>query len=233
MKKNVCSNFHTSPQESITLIISPQKMNTATHITCKSTMEGRLSDVSDCTSPSSVSERDQEECAPIDINNIVPRSQKWRKFIKKVVEGSKKSIYGSSKPLIFGYDVVSYSLNFDEGKHPDECYMNVLFKSKEDKKKPIVATEFSLFKKLKSNDCQIGCVDMQLPLSLMAISGDYYSGDYESPLMVKTGRLTDILPLVVSRDKVFTTGLTSWRLESWKSQGDPSLSVEFLQQSRI
>ncbi|KAL4582421.1 hypothetical protein LXL04_006970 [Taraxacum kok-saghyz] len=99
-------------------------MNTAIHITCKTTIEGRLSDVSDCTSPSSVSEHDQEECAPNNNNNnSVRRSQKWRKFMKKVVEGSKKSIFGSSKPLIFGYDAVSYSLNFDEGKHQDECYL--------------------------------------------------------------------------------------------------------------
>ena len=42
--------------------------------------------------------------------------------MKKVIEGSKKSIYGSSKPLIFQYDAVSYSLNFDEGTHDDEYY---------------------------------------------------------------------------------------------------------------
>ena len=42
--------------------------------------------------------------------------------MKKVIEGSKKSIYGSSKPLIFQYDAVSYSLNFDEGNHDDDYY---------------------------------------------------------------------------------------------------------------
>nr|KAJ0211533.1 hypothetical protein LSAT_V11C400217880 [Lactuca sativa] len=97
-------------------------MNTAIHITCNTTIEGRLSNVSECTSSSSSSVSDQEDCTQINSSGG-RRSRKWRKFMKKVIEGSKKSIYGSSKPLIFQYDAVSYSLNFDEGKHSDENYM--------------------------------------------------------------------------------------------------------------
>ncbi|KAI3768187.1 hypothetical protein L2E82_18653 [Cichorium intybus] len=95
-------------------------MATAIHFTSTTTTEGRLSNVSDCTSSSSVS--DQEEYTQINTGSV-RRSRKWRKFMKKVVEGSKKGIYGSSKPLIFGYDAVSYSLNFDEGNHSDEYYL--------------------------------------------------------------------------------------------------------------
>ncbi|KAJ0507447.1 hypothetical protein HanRHA438_Chr11g0483611 [Helianthus annuus] len=43
--------------------------------------------------------------------------------MKKLVEESKKSIYGSSKPLSFQYDPVSYSLNFDEGNRGDKYYL--------------------------------------------------------------------------------------------------------------
>lgn len=110
-----------SSQQAITHL-SPQKMNTAIHITCNTTIEGRLSNVSECTSSSSSSVSDQEDCTQINSSGG-RRSRKWRKFMKKVIEGSKKSIYGSSKPLIFQYDAVSYSLNFDEGKHSDENYM--------------------------------------------------------------------------------------------------------------
>ncbi|KAI3768192.1 hypothetical protein L2E82_18666 [Cichorium intybus] len=76
-------------------------MATAIHITCTATIEGRLSNVSDSTSTSSVS--DQEECIKSN-STCVRRSRKWRKLMKKVVDGSKKSIYGSSKPLKFRYD---------------------------------------------------------------------------------------------------------------------------------
>ncbi|TYI54178.1 hypothetical protein E1A91_D11G057100v1 [Gossypium mustelinum] len=37
------------------------------------------------------------------------RRQRWRNLLR--------SIYGSSKPLSFHYDAVSYSQNFDEGFH--------------------------------------------------------------------------------------------------------------------
>ncbi|KAI3768191.1 hypothetical protein L2E82_18660 [Cichorium intybus] len=94
-------------------------MATAIHLTYTATIEGRLSNVSDCTSTSSFS--DQEDCTQIN-SSSVRRSRKWRKLMKKVVEGSKKSIYGSSKPLIFRYDAVSYSLNFDEGNQDEEYY---------------------------------------------------------------------------------------------------------------
>ncbi|KAI3768188.1 hypothetical protein L2E82_18655 [Cichorium intybus] len=99
-------------------------MATAIQFTCNSSIttsniEGRLSNVSDCTSSSSVS--DQEESTQINTSSV-RRSRKWRKLMKKLVDGSKKSIYGSSKPLIFRYDAVSYSLNFDEGNHQDEYY---------------------------------------------------------------------------------------------------------------
>nr|KAJ0208853.1 hypothetical protein LSAT_V11C400218030 [Lactuca sativa]KAJ0213492.1 hypothetical protein LSAT_V11C400218010 [Lactuca sativa] len=94
-------------------------MATTINLTCSASIEGRLSNVSDCTSTSSLS--DQEDCTQIN-SGSVRRSHNWRKLMKKVIEGSKKSIYGSSKPLIFQYDAVSYSLNFDEGTHDDEYY---------------------------------------------------------------------------------------------------------------
>ncbi|MFS7983317.1 hypothetical protein Hanom_Chr11g00973111 [Helianthus anomalus] len=49
-------------------------------------------------------------------------SRKWRKVVTKVVEDCKRGICGSSKPLIFRYDSVSYLKNFDEGKYCDVCY---------------------------------------------------------------------------------------------------------------
>nr|KAJ0211840.1 hypothetical protein LSAT_V11C400217960 [Lactuca sativa] len=94
-------------------------MATTINLTCSVSIEGRLSNVSDCTSASSLS--DQEDCTQIN-SGSVRRSRNWRKLMKKVIEGSKKSIYGSSKPLIFQYDAVSYSLNFDEGTHDDKYY---------------------------------------------------------------------------------------------------------------
>ncbi|KAL7604423.1 hypothetical protein Lser_V15G19862 [Lactuca serriola] len=94
-------------------------MATIINLTCIAAIDGRLSNVSDCTSTSSIS--DQEDCTQIN-NGNVQKSRNWRKLMKKVIEGSKKSIYGSSKPLIFQYDAVSYSLNFDEGNHHDEYY---------------------------------------------------------------------------------------------------------------
>ncbi|KAJ0535024.1 hypothetical protein HanIR_Chr09g0426201 [Helianthus annuus] len=81
------------------------------------TIEGRLSSCSERSSQSSVS--DHEEYSWTDSGL---RRSKWKKLMKKVIEGSKKSIYGSSKPLKFQYDAVSYSLNFDEGNYCDEYY---------------------------------------------------------------------------------------------------------------
>ncbi|KAL7607550.1 hypothetical protein Lser_V15G19877 [Lactuca serriola] len=94
-------------------------MATIINLTCSAVIEGRLSNVSDCTSTSSIS--DQEDCTRIN-SGSVQSSRNWRKLMKKVIEGSKKSIYGSSKPFIFQYDAVSYSLNFDEGNQDDEYY---------------------------------------------------------------------------------------------------------------
>ncbi|CAH1421312.1 unnamed protein product [Lactuca virosa] len=93
-------------------------MATTIQLAFSTATEGRLSNVSDCTSSSSAS--DHDEYTPTN-RGSVHQSRKWRKFMKKVVEGSKRSIYGSSKPMIFRYDAVSYSLNFDEGNHSDEC----------------------------------------------------------------------------------------------------------------
>ncbi|KAJ9562177.1 hypothetical protein OSB04_007337 [Centaurea solstitialis] len=82
------------------------------------TIEGRLSTSSECSSTSYVSEQEQYTQATSNLH----RSRKWRKMLKKVVKESKKNIFGSSKPLKFGYDAVSYSLNFDEGNHSDEYH---------------------------------------------------------------------------------------------------------------
>ncbi|KAJ9562113.1 hypothetical protein OSB04_007273 [Centaurea solstitialis] len=77
---------------------------------------GRLSTSSEYSSTSS-SFSDQEQ-----YTKATGRSRKWKKILKKVVKESRKNIFGSSKPLIFGYDAVSYSLNFDEGNRCDEYY---------------------------------------------------------------------------------------------------------------
>ncbi|KAJ9562220.1 hypothetical protein OSB04_007380 [Centaurea solstitialis] len=82
------------------------------------TIEGRLSTSSNCSWTSSVSNHEQYTQA----TGKVRKSGKWRKMLKEVVEEGKRSIFGSSKPLIFRYDVVSYALNFDEGNHSDEHY---------------------------------------------------------------------------------------------------------------
>ncbi|GJR79086.1 retrotransposon protein, putative, ty1-copia subclass [Tanacetum coccineum] len=72
--------------------------------------------LSECSSPSS-SGSDNGDFTR------VKSGGKWKKLMKKMVEGSKKSIYGSSKPMVFSYDAVSYSLNFDEGNQSEEFYM--------------------------------------------------------------------------------------------------------------
>ncbi|KVH92382.1 hypothetical protein Ccrd_005569 [Cynara cardunculus var. scolymus] len=94
-------------------------MAIATYFNSITTIERRLSTSSECSSTSSGS--DGEQYVKVDSN--VRRSRKWRKMMKKLVEESKKSIYGTSKSLTFGYDAVSYSLNFDEGNHSDEYYL--------------------------------------------------------------------------------------------------------------
>ncbi|MFS7973552.1 hypothetical protein Hanom_Chr09g00857861 [Helianthus anomalus] len=95
-------------------------MATATDLT----IEGRPSNFSECSSLSSVSddgEFTQTNCSKGSINRS--RSRKWKKLMKKLVEESKKSFYRSSKPLVFSYDAVSYSLNFDDGNCNNECYL--------------------------------------------------------------------------------------------------------------
>ncbi|KAL7607553.1 hypothetical protein Lser_V15G19871 [Lactuca serriola] len=93
-------------------------MATTIQLAFSTATEGRLSNASDCTSSSSAS--DHDEYTTTNRGSVRP-SRKWRKLMKMVVEGSKRGIYGSSKPMIFRYDAVSYSLNFDEGNHSDEC----------------------------------------------------------------------------------------------------------------
>ncbi|KAI3726414.1 hypothetical protein L1987_66211 [Smallanthus sonchifolius] len=73
----------------------------------------RFSYFSGCMSPS---------CIPVDeqytrIKSSDRQRRKLRKLVNKVVEESKRSIYGSSKPLVFRYDAVSYAQNFDDGNH--------------------------------------------------------------------------------------------------------------------
>nr|GEV56617.1 ribonuclease H-like domain-containing protein [Tanacetum cinerariifolium] len=71
----------------------------------------------------STSIRQRQQCY---ISGEDRRRRKWRKLIKKVVEESKKSIYGiSTKALVFRYDALSYSQNFDDGNYRDEYYLPV------------------------------------------------------------------------------------------------------------
>ncbi|KAK1433195.1 hypothetical protein QVD17_10103 [Tagetes erecta] len=67
-----------------------------------------------CMSPSCVPVHEEYKLINRSVNR---RNRRWKKLMKKMVEESKKSIYGSSKPLVFTYDAVSYSQNFDEGNH--------------------------------------------------------------------------------------------------------------------
>ncbi|GKC05288.1 hypothetical protein Tco_0996898 [Tanacetum coccineum] len=82
-------------------------------------MEERSLDDSECSSTSSLSNHEEFPSGRASRN----RSMKWKKLMKKLVQESKKSIYGFSKPFVYRYDAVSYSLNFDEGNHTDEYYM--------------------------------------------------------------------------------------------------------------
>nr|GEW91872.1 reverse transcriptase, RNA-dependent DNA polymerase, Gag-polypeptide of LTR copia-type [Tanacetum cinerariifolium] len=91
--------------------------------TITSTSRNRSSYFLGCMSPS---------CVPVDEQYTRIKSgsrrdrqtKKWRKLMNKVVEESKKSIYGSSEPVVFRYDAVSYAQNFDEGNHSaDNLYV--------------------------------------------------------------------------------------------------------------
>ncbi|KVI02755.1 hypothetical protein Ccrd_018945 [Cynara cardunculus var. scolymus] len=88
------------------------------------TPQRRSSYFSGCISPPCVPLHDQyERVDPSTHSNGSDLwSRRWRKLINKVVRESKKSIYGSSKPLTFRYDAVSYSQNFDDGNHRCEFY---------------------------------------------------------------------------------------------------------------
>ncbi|KAI3785205.1 hypothetical protein L1987_44319 [Smallanthus sonchifolius] len=124
----VDSNFHTHLKKQTThlSLFNSQQMAFSTDLNCTmTTTEGRLSNFSECSSLSSVS--DHEEFARMNsdrgsINRSRSRSQKWKRLMKKLVKESKKSFYGSSKPSVFSYDAVSYSLNFDDGNHRNEYY---------------------------------------------------------------------------------------------------------------
>ena len=84
------------------------------------TTEGRSSNFSECSSLSSISDHDIEFTQT---DNGRSTSRKWKKLMKKLVQRSKKSLCGSSKSMEYGYDAVSYSLNFDDGNHSDEYYL--------------------------------------------------------------------------------------------------------------
>ncbi|KAD4888339.1 hypothetical protein E3N88_20412 [Mikania micrantha] len=64
-----------------------------------SSIEAQFSGCSECSSPTSVSDQ-------LQINR--GSCNKWKKVMKKMIEGSRKSIYGSSKPLKFRYDAVIF-----------------------------------------------------------------------------------------------------------------------------
>ncbi|PWA36390.1 hypothetical protein CTI12_AA600520 [Artemisia annua] len=81
---------------------------------------GTSSSCSECSSPSSIPDYEVYSRK----SSGEHRSKKWKKILKKLVQESKKSFYGSSKPIVYRYDAVSYSLNFDEGNyHSDEYYL--------------------------------------------------------------------------------------------------------------
>ncbi|KAL8231163.1 hypothetical protein R6Q57_000941 [Mikania cordata] len=85
------------------------------------TIEGRLSNFSECSSSLSSVSDDTEFTQTI----VVTRSQKWKKLMKRLVKESKKSFFRSSKPSVYSYDAVSYSLNFDDGNHDiNEYYLH-------------------------------------------------------------------------------------------------------------
>ncbi|GKE89376.1 hypothetical protein Tco_1566851, partial [Tanacetum coccineum] len=96
-----------------------KEMDTLPDLSC-TTIEGRSSNFSECSSLSSVSDHDIEFTKT---DNGRSTSRKWKKLMKKLVQRSKTSFYGSSKPVVYGYDAVSYSLNFDDGNHGDEYYL--------------------------------------------------------------------------------------------------------------
>ncbi|KAJ0888911.1 hypothetical protein HanRHA438_Chr09g0407241 [Helianthus annuus] len=84
--------------------------------------EKRSSNFSECSAPTFI--YDQGECTQINVHgDSIGRTRKWKKLMKSFVEESRKSLYRSSKPMVFRYDAVSYMLNFDDGHHSDEYYL--------------------------------------------------------------------------------------------------------------
>nr|GEY84564.1 hypothetical protein [Tanacetum cinerariifolium] len=82
---------------------NPIDLNNTTNI------GGTSSSCSEC-SPSSIPDYEVHSR----VSSKERQSKKWKKMLKKLVQESKKSLYGSSKPIVYGYDAVSYSLNFDD-----------------------------------------------------------------------------------------------------------------------
>ncbi|KAL8250001.1 hypothetical protein R6Q59_033694 [Mikania micrantha] len=76
-----------------------------------------------CMSPSCVPVHEEYTLISSGTRGSNRRSLRWKKLMKKMIDDSRKSIYGASKPVIFRYDAVSYSQNFDEGNRSDEYYM--------------------------------------------------------------------------------------------------------------
>ncbi|KVH92381.1 hypothetical protein Ccrd_005568 [Cynara cardunculus var. scolymus] len=88
-----------------------------------STAQRRSSYFSGCMSPSCVPVEEQYTRIKSGRRGADRQRRRWRKLMNKMVEESKRSIYGSSKPLEFRYDALSYAQNFDDGNHRDELYL--------------------------------------------------------------------------------------------------------------
>ncbi|KAL8251639.1 hypothetical protein R6Q59_035332 [Mikania micrantha] len=73
-----------------------------------------------CMSPSCVPVHEEYTLISSGTRGSNRRSLRWKKLMKKMIDDSRKSIYGASKPVIFRYDAVSYSQNFDEGNRSDD-----------------------------------------------------------------------------------------------------------------
>ncbi|KAJ0535030.1 hypothetical protein HanIR_Chr09g0426271 [Helianthus annuus] len=100
-----------------------KQMATTSDFNTTTTTHRRPSYLVGCMSPSCVPVHEEYTLINSGTRGGNRRSRRWKKLMKKVVEESKKSIYGSSKPVAFSYDAVSYSQNFDEGNHCDEFYL--------------------------------------------------------------------------------------------------------------
>ncbi|GAA0165931.1 hypothetical protein LIER_21206 [Lithospermum erythrorhizon] len=72
-----------------------------------------------CMSPASCFIPEKYSRLDNNVNNKT--SQKKLKNIIDKIASESKNVYGSPKPLRFHYDAVSYSQNFDDGCHKEEC----------------------------------------------------------------------------------------------------------------